>query len=105
MCRRCPALRLAHQRLIFQALQAELEPIGETSRWKYKSNGGFAMGSTTDKIRGAVDTAVGKAKEKAGYAIGSEKLQAKGVVQAIKGKVETGIGKAKSGLKKGIDRI
>ena len=63
------------------------------------------MGSTTDKIKGAVNTAVGKAKEKAGYVIGSEKLQAKGAAQAVKGKVETGVGKAKSGLKKGIDRI
>lgn len=63
------------------------------------------MGSTTDKIKGAVDTAVGKVKEKAGYVLGSEKLQAKGAAQAVKGKVETGVGKAKSGLKKGIDRI
>jgi uncharacterized protein YjbJ (UPF0337 family) len=98
-------LRRPHQRLIFQAPQAGLELIGKTLRWKNKSNGGFVMGSTTDKIKGAVDTAVGKAKEKAGYAIGSEKLQAKGLAQAVKGKVETGIGKAKSGLKKGIDRI
>lgn len=63
------------------------------------------MGSTSDKIKGAVDTAVGKVKEKMGYVVGSEKLQAKGVAQTLKGKAETGIGKAKSGLKKGIDRI
>ncbi|HVZ05640.1 CsbD family protein [Hyphomicrobium sp.] len=63
------------------------------------------MGSNTDRIKGAVDTAVGKAKEKVGHAIGSDKLQAKGVAQILKGKAETGMGKAKSGLKKGIDRI
>ncbi len=63
------------------------------------------MGSTTDKIRGAVDKAVGKAKEKVGSAIGSEKLQAKGIAQNIKGHAESGIGKTKDGLKKGIDQI
>jgi len=63
------------------------------------------MGSTTDKIKGTVDKAIGKAKEKVGSAIGSDKLQAKGMAQNIKGHAEIGVGKAKEGLKKGIDRI
>jgi uncharacterized protein YjbJ (UPF0337 family) len=63
------------------------------------------MGSTTDKVKGAVDKAIGKAKEKVGSAIGSDKLQAKGTAQNIKGHAEIGVGKAKEGLKKGIDRI
>jgi uncharacterized protein YjbJ (UPF0337 family) len=63
------------------------------------------MGSTTDKVKGAVDKAIGKAKEKVGSAIGSDKLQAKGTAQNIKGHAEIGVGKAKEGLKKGINRI
>lgn len=63
------------------------------------------MGSTTDKIKGTVDKAIGKAKEKVGSAIGSDKLQAKGMAQNIKGHAEIGVGKAKEGVKKGIDRI
>jgi uncharacterized protein YjbJ (UPF0337 family) len=63
------------------------------------------MSSTTDKVKGAVDKAIGKAKEKVGSAIGSDKLQAKGTAQNIKGHAEIGVGKAKEGLKKGIDRI
>jgi uncharacterized protein YjbJ (UPF0337 family) len=63
------------------------------------------MGSTTDKIKGAVDKAIGKAKEKVGSALGSEELQAKGLAQNVKGHAESGVGKAKESLKKGIDRI
>jgi uncharacterized protein YjbJ (UPF0337 family) len=109
MCRRRPALRRAYQRLIIRSRQAGSGTHRRNLALEYYANGGFVMGSTADKIKGAVDTAVGKAKEKAGYVIGSDKLQAKGAAQAVKGKVETGVGKAKSGfksgLKKGIDRI
>ena len=37
------------------------------------------MGSTTDKITGVTNEAVGKAKQGAGKVVGSDKLQVEGV--------------------------
>ena len=43
------------------------------------------MGSTTDKIKGTANEAIGKAKQGIGEAVGSEKLQGEGVNSRIKG--------------------
>lgn len=43
------------------------------------------MGSTTDKVKGAANEAIGKAKQKVGEAVGSDKLKVEGLVQEAKG--------------------
>jgi uncharacterized protein YjbJ (UPF0337 family) len=62
------------------------------------------MGSTTDKIKGATNEAVGKAKQGVGEATGSERLQGEGVVQEVKGKGQQAMGDAKDAAKDAIDR-
>ncbi|MCX5513094.1 CsbD family protein [Kaistia algarum] len=62
------------------------------------------MGSTTDKIKGVTNEAVGNVKQGVGRAVGSEKLEAEGVVQEIKGETQQAVGKAKDAVKKTVDR-
>lgn len=62
------------------------------------------MGSTTDKIKGTANEAIGKAKQGLGEATGSEKLKGEGVVQEIKGKGQKTMGDAKDAAKEAIDR-
>ena len=62
------------------------------------------MGSTTDKIKGTANEAIGKAKQGVGEATGSEKLKGEGVVQEIKGKGQKTMGDAKDAAKEAIDR-
>jgi uncharacterized protein YjbJ (UPF0337 family) len=50
------------------------------------------MGSTTDKIKGYANQAVGNAKEKIGQAIRSGKTETQGNVQSIKGKAQVATG-------------
>ncbi len=57
------------------------------------------MGSTTDKIKGATNEAVGKAKQGIGEAVGSERLEGEGAVQEIKGKGQQALGDAKEATK------
>ena len=54
------------------------------------------MGSTTDKITGLSNEAVGKVKQEAGKAIGSDTLQVEGVIQEAKGAAQKAIGDAKA---------
>ena len=61
------------------------------------------MGSTTDKIKGYANQAVGNAKEKIGQATGSGKTETQGNVQSIKGKAQVATGKAKDTIKKAVD--
>jgi len=53
------------------------------------------MGSTTDKIKGATNEAVGKAKQGIGEATGSDRMKGEGTVQEIKGKGQQAMGNAK----------
>ena len=53
------------------------------------------MSSTTDKIKGATNEAVGKAKQGIGKAVDSDKLKGEGAAQEVKGKVQTAVGNAK----------
>ena len=46
------------------------------------------MGSTTDKVKGATNEAIGKAKQGIGEATGSDRLQGEGVVQEVTGKAQ-----------------
>jgi uncharacterized protein YjbJ (UPF0337 family) len=63
------------------------------------------MGSTSDKLKGHANEALGKAREKIGATIGSDEMQAKGVAQTLKGKTQVGIGKAKDAVKRATDNL
>ena len=56
------------------------------------------MGSVTDRISGAANSAIGKAKEAIGKETGDAKLAAKGAAQDTEGKTKTAIGKGKAAL-------
>ena len=62
------------------------------------------MGSTTDKIKGTANEAIGKAKQGIGEATGSERLKGEGVIQEVKGKGQQAMGDAKDAGKDAIDR-
>ncbi|MBN9042273.1 MAG: hypothetical protein BGP05_15470 [Rhizobiales bacterium 62-47] len=57
------------------------------------------MGSTTDKIKGATNEAIGKAKQGIGEAVGSDKLKGEGVIQEAKGHGQQALGDAKEAAK------
>ena len=61
------------------------------------------MSSTTDKIKGTTNEAVGKAKQGIGEATGSERLQGEGAVQEIKGKGQKAMGDAKDATKDAVN--
>jgi uncharacterized protein YjbJ (UPF0337 family) len=62
------------------------------------------MGSTTDKIKGATNEAIGKAKQGIGEATGSERLEGEGAVQEAKGKAQKTMGDAKELAKDAMNR-
>jgi uncharacterized protein YjbJ (UPF0337 family) len=62
------------------------------------------MGSTTDKIKGTANEAIGKTKQGIGEATGSERLKGEGVIQEVKGKGQQAMGDAKDAAKDAIDR-
>ena len=62
------------------------------------------MGSTTDKIKGNANEAIGKAKQGIGEATGSERLKGEGVVQEVKGKGQKAVGDVKDAAKDAINR-
>ncbi len=62
------------------------------------------MGSTTDKIKGTANEAIGKAKQSVGEAVGSDRLQGEGAIQEIKGKGQKALGDAKEATKDAVDR-
>ncbi len=63
------------------------------------------MGSTTDKIKGMANEAVGNVKQGIGKATNDPKLHAEGVAQERKGEAQQTVGKAKDAVKNTIDRI
>ena len=62
------------------------------------------MSSTTDKIKGAANDAMGKVKETAGRALGNDQMQAEGLGQQAKGKAQKGVGEAKDAVKDFVDK-
>lgn len=62
------------------------------------------MGSTTDKIKGATNEAIGKAKQGVGEAVGSDKLKGEGVIQEAKGHGQQALGDAKQAAKNAADK-
>jgi len=62
------------------------------------------MGSTSDKISGMANEAVGKVKQGVGSATGNDKLRAEGAAQEVKGEVQQATGKAKDAVKNVVDK-
>ena len=56
------------------------------------------MSSTTDKIKGAANEAMGKAKQGVGEATGSDRMRGEGAVQEVKGKGQQALGDAKDAI-------
>lgn len=63
------------------------------------------MGSTTDKIKGYANEAIGNIKQGVGKAIGSEKLQAEGFVQERKGEAQQVVGEGKQVVEDTVDAV
>lgn len=63
------------------------------------------MSSTTDKIKGAANEALGKAKQGLGDATSNDKLKTEGAAQELKGKAQGTVGDAKSAVKSATDKI
>lgn len=63
------------------------------------------MGSTSDKLKGMANEAMGNIKQGVGKATGSTRTEAEGVVQERKGEAQQAVGKAKDTVKKGVDRL
>lgn len=57
------------------------------------------MGSTSDKIKGTANEALGKAKQGIGEVVGSDKLKAEGAVQEAKGDAQKAVGDVKGAVK------
>ncbi|BAF89529.1 MULTISPECIES: CsbD family protein [Azorhizobium] len=62
------------------------------------------MGSTSDKISGMANEAMGNVKQGIGKATGNDRLRAEGKVQEIKGEGQQTLGKAKDAVKDAVDR-
>ncbi len=63
------------------------------------------MSSTTDKIKGLANEAVGNVKQAAGKATGNDKLVAEGKAQELKGEAQKTVGDVKDGAKNLADKI
>jgi uncharacterized protein YjbJ (UPF0337 family) len=63
------------------------------------------MSSTTDKIKGAANEAVGTVKEAVGKAVGNPNLEIEGAAQKLKGEAQGAVGDAKDSVKKVIDKV
>lgn len=63
------------------------------------------MGSTTDKVSGVANEAIGKAKQGIGDAVGSAKLKGEGQAQELKGDAQKAAGDAKSAVKDAANKV
>jgi uncharacterized protein YjbJ (UPF0337 family) len=63
------------------------------------------MSSTTDKINGLANEAVGNVKQVVGKAVGNDRLQAEGIAQEVKGEAQQTVGKAKDAEKSWLIRL
>lgn len=64
----------------------------------------FTMSSTTDKIKGAANEAIGNVKQGIGKATDNDRLRAEGKAQEVKGEAQQAVGKAKDAVKNVIDK-
>ncbi|KPB70380.1 CsbD family protein [Pseudomonas cannabina] len=63
------------------------------------------MSSTSDKIKGMANEAVGNVKQAVGKATDNTKLQGEGKAQELKGEGQQAKGEVKDAVKKGIDKV
>jgi uncharacterized protein YjbJ (UPF0337 family) len=63
------------------------------------------MSSTTDKLKGLANEAVGNVKQAAGKATGNDRLVAEGKAQELKGEAQKTVGEAKDGVSNLADKI
>ncbi|MEE7450239.1 CsbD family protein [Methylobacterium radiotolerans] len=63
------------------------------------------MSSTTDKLKGLANEAVGNVKQAAGKATGNDKLVAEGKAQELKGEAQKTVGDVKDGVSHLADKI
>lgn len=62
------------------------------------------MSSTSDKIKGAANEAIGNVKQGVGKATDNDRLRAEGKAQEIKGEAQQAVGKAKDAVKNIVDK-
>ncbi|MCK9743968.1 CsbD family protein [Pseudomonas syringae] len=62
------------------------------------------MSSTSDKVKGMANEAVGNVKQAVGKATDNDKLRAEGKVQELKGEGQQAKGEVKDAIKKGVDK-
>jgi uncharacterized protein YjbJ (UPF0337 family) len=62
------------------------------------------MGSTSDKVKGMANEAVGSVKQGIGKATDNDRLRAEGKAQELKGEAQQALGKTKDAIKKGVDK-
>lgn len=62
------------------------------------------MSSTSDKIKGLANEAVGNVKQAVGKATDNDKLRAEGKAQELKGEAQQTVGKVKDAVKNTIDK-
>lgn len=58
------------------------------------------MSSTSDKIKGVANEAIGNVKKSVGKATGNTELEVKGTIQEKKGEAQQAIGKVKDAVNK-----
>lgn len=63
------------------------------------------MSSTTDKLKGLANEAVGNIKQGIGNATGNDRLVAEGKAQELKGEAQKTAGEVKDGVKNVADKI
>ncbi|WP_019903149.1 CsbD family protein [Methylobacterium sp. 77] len=63
------------------------------------------MSSTTDKLKGLANEAVGNLKEGVGKVTGNDTLVAEGKAQELKGEAQRTVGEAKDGVKSVVDSV
>ncbi|AZF17539.1 CsbD family protein [Pseudomonas sp. R3-18-08] len=61
------------------------------------------MGSTSDKVKGVANEAVGNIKQGVGKATDNDKMRAEGVIQEKKGETQQAVGKTKDAVKKATE--
>lgn len=63
------------------------------------------MSSTTDKLKGLANEAVGNVKQGVGKATGNDRLVAEGKAQELKGEAQKTVGDVKDGAKTLADKV
>ncbi|MGX7706224.1 CsbD family protein [Methylobacterium sp. Gmos1] len=63
------------------------------------------MSSTTDKLKGLANEALGNVKQGVGKVTGNDHLVAEGKAQELKGEAQRTVGEAKDGIKNVADHL